>query len=204
MNRHMYFRQQEKNALAHHGILGQKWGVRRFQNEDGSYTAAGKERYGRGEEKKHSTHAMPIKNNKFKIVYEDNDVTEYETKLNNGSDLYIQSYKHAPDRSKDKDLEKYQNYALSELDKNVFSKIEEKEKEWRNDDTITALIKDYEKDYANSRFSKNEFDSNKPGFYYSFFNYPLAVEVNWPINDYDRITFLVNTDGSIRGYVRIT
>lgn len=30
--------------LAHHGILGQKWGVRRFQNEDGSYTAAGKKR----------------------------------------------------------------------------------------------------------------------------------------------------------------
>lgn len=32
--------------LAHHGIKGQKWGVRRFQNEDGSYTAAGKSRYG--------------------------------------------------------------------------------------------------------------------------------------------------------------
>lgn len=33
------------DSLEHHGILGQKWGVRRFQNEDGSYTAAGKERY---------------------------------------------------------------------------------------------------------------------------------------------------------------
>lgn len=30
--------------LAHHGILGQKWGVRRFQNKDGSLTAAGKKR----------------------------------------------------------------------------------------------------------------------------------------------------------------
>lgn len=28
--------------LEHHGILGQKWGVRRFQNKDGSYTDAGK------------------------------------------------------------------------------------------------------------------------------------------------------------------
>ena len=35
-----------ENELYHHGILGQKWGVRRFQNQDGSYTAAGKERYG--------------------------------------------------------------------------------------------------------------------------------------------------------------
>lgn len=28
--------------LAHHGIKGQKWGIRRFQNEDGSLTPAGK------------------------------------------------------------------------------------------------------------------------------------------------------------------
>jgi len=30
--------------LMHHGILGQKWGVRRYQNPDGSLTAAGKAR----------------------------------------------------------------------------------------------------------------------------------------------------------------
>ena len=31
--------------ISHHGIKGQKWGVRRFQNEDGSYTQLGKARY---------------------------------------------------------------------------------------------------------------------------------------------------------------
>lgn len=31
--------------LEHHGILGQKWGVRRYQNKDGSFTAAGRSRY---------------------------------------------------------------------------------------------------------------------------------------------------------------
>ena len=31
-------------SLQHHGILGQKWGVRRFQNTDGSLTSAGKKR----------------------------------------------------------------------------------------------------------------------------------------------------------------
>ena len=32
-------------CLCHHGIKGQKWGVRRFQNEDGSLTDAGEKRY---------------------------------------------------------------------------------------------------------------------------------------------------------------
>lgn len=39
------------SELYHHGILGQKWGVRRYQNPDGSYTAAGRKRYGIGSEK---------------------------------------------------------------------------------------------------------------------------------------------------------
>lgn len=34
--------------LMHHGIKGMKWGIRRFQNEDGSYTEAGKRRRGIG------------------------------------------------------------------------------------------------------------------------------------------------------------
>jgi hypothetical protein len=32
--------------LVHHGIKGQRWGVRRFQNNDGTLTAAGTKRYG--------------------------------------------------------------------------------------------------------------------------------------------------------------
>lgn len=36
----------ELNYIAHHGIKGQKWGVRRYQNTDGSYTDEGKRRYG--------------------------------------------------------------------------------------------------------------------------------------------------------------
>ena len=32
------------NELYHHGIAGQKWGIRRFQYKDGTYTQAGKER----------------------------------------------------------------------------------------------------------------------------------------------------------------
>ena len=36
-----------KYVLAHHGIKGQRWGVRRYQNEDGSLTSAGQKKYGK-------------------------------------------------------------------------------------------------------------------------------------------------------------
>lgn len=36
----------DEDYLEHHGILGMKWGVRRYQNANGTLTAEGRERYG--------------------------------------------------------------------------------------------------------------------------------------------------------------
>lgn len=34
------------DEVYHHGVKGMKWGVRKYQNDDGSYTKAGRKRYG--------------------------------------------------------------------------------------------------------------------------------------------------------------
>ena len=39
------------NEIRHFGIKGMRWGVRRYQNEDGSLTPAGKKRYSKEYEK---------------------------------------------------------------------------------------------------------------------------------------------------------
>lgn len=67
--------------LEHHGIKGQKWGVRRFQNPDGTLTQAGIRRYrslfGRKERSEHRNTQDKIfkfleKNNEYDVNYPDN------------------------------------------------------------------------------------------------------------------------------------
>lgn len=54
------------DELYHHGIQGQKWGERRFQNEDGSWTAEGRERYGKGDDERAKAKAA-FKTEKYKM-----------------------------------------------------------------------------------------------------------------------------------------
>ena len=53
----------KEDYLAHHGVKGQQWGIRRYQNPDGSLTPEGREKYGesqRGYEARKMYKAGPI------------------------------------------------------------------------------------------------------------------------------------------------
>lgn len=64
----------ENKELTHWGIKGMKWGIRRFQNKDGSLTAAGKKRRKEDDDKKEETveerRSRLLKSTNAKELYE--------------------------------------------------------------------------------------------------------------------------------------
>lgn len=62
-----------QTVLQHHGILGQQWGIRRFQNSDGSLTPRGQAKLDAKDDKWASTKGEKIKKKVQKSVSKDMD-----------------------------------------------------------------------------------------------------------------------------------
>lgn len=60
------FKNKTEEWFEQSGILGQKWGIRRYQNPDGSLTPAGRARYGRAERKAEKQAAKQAKRDALK------------------------------------------------------------------------------------------------------------------------------------------
>lgn len=93
--------------LMHHGILGMKWGVRRYQNEDGTLTAAGKRHKAKLDERSMKKDVKWAKRHEKSIMKQANkrtksDMRKYEkselrdlakaTKAGKDSKTYINAY----------------------------------------------------------------------------------------------------------------
>lgn len=91
----------EEQSLEHHGIKGQKWGIRRYQYEDGTLTEEGRRRYNTGsyDEQSGKSHKDWEKENVYKkdgkYFYKDKNGNErlYKTNINELDDKQIKDLK---------------------------------------------------------------------------------------------------------------
>lgn len=107
----------EEIYLAHHGIKGQKWGIRRYQNPDGSLTSEGKARYGEALVKndKGFTDKLSVYKKKFVVKKKDRDAIYKKTR--EGQELR-------------KEL-----YMSSKECKDILDKVRKKSAEFLNDES---------------------------------------------------------------------
>lgn len=106
--------------FAHHGILGQKWGRRRYQNPDGTLTPEGRKRYGeygpgkldrKQLKKEHSEKFHEIEKSKEKLYKQLGDKAEAIRKKHtavdrNGNEYFDDDYWSGPDSEEELRIER--------------------------------------------------------------------------------------------------
>lgn len=78
--------------LSHHGILGMKWGIRRYQNKDESLTKEGRQRLGLDKyDRDHNSDAVLKKGTKVSRVVSTDRYEEFKNPDFGGSDKLLKN-----------------------------------------------------------------------------------------------------------------
>ena len=128
------------NELYHNGIKGQRWGFRRFQNEDGSLTPEGRLRYHIGEEKRKAKLQIAKDKSLYKIQRNKNRLNKRLNKTSkvNPDEVKTKGVNKKTSDMSDEELRKRVERLRLELEYNQkVSQINPKKK------TATEVIKPY-------------------------------------------------------------
>ena len=118
--------------LIHHGIKGQKWGIRRFQNPDGSLTTEGIRRYGVYSQHKQIANkfdSMTNKMSKNKSLLKDKEFMDEYKKAGADWENELKKYKDKDYRKSIKTGKKLEKYGKDFIDKISSQKPTSKAKE---------------------------------------------------------------------------
>lgn len=142
----IYIAVSTDRALSHYGILGQKWGVRRYQNEDGTLTEAGKERY-RTQNKQQYIDTLSKFSDKEKTMKKLSKNTKYEehmrelTKFKDAGNMKkdLEQWLLSLGTAKDFDVmpEKIQDLYVA-----LFHRISEESGDWYFGESVTDKFRD--------------------------------------------------------------
>lgn len=159
------------NSISHHGIKGQKWGIRRYENSDGTLTEEGKKRYNYSDGIKSIKDKYRIRkadakkrlekageewerNNKNRSLKDQaNNYTKSDKKFDAESDRYINDMKKIK-KDRKNEINKYKKDSVSKYSKAMDDLIKKQEildKKW---DKVKDLYKETGKNGI-SRFINN-------------------------------------------------
>lgn len=196
----------QKNSLEHYGILGQKWGKRRWQNSDGTFNAEGKERYfGKksSDEKIKSIYSTAKAiSNLFpkKRVTENGE--EYDERYQNRDGSLTEKGKKLLEKKSEKlNLEMYEKYKEKYEEK----RNKEREEKIKKENEIKERIKSLDNEITTDKYPKNqdkltdeEFDkiaSDLDNWKKDFYDHKTDKHLNTLVADLG-----INAMNKVRGY----